>query len=499
VGPLLRGLERRSFACSPRRIVWFDWGKSSSLDNRVSGKDEQDTSRDDGSRRGRRGLLGLQFRFTVLVLSLTLSVAALVGLVLVDVAGVYASRYKREQCEQVSSLLARCAGPAFARGNAAALQGLAEDFCDGGPILFVIFSAIDGRPVAGADASSPWRARLAHVLANTTEQRIVGQPVFVPQQDGVAAHLQATYPVSDPGGSGAGQGSLLGYVSVGLDVQRTMGDLAAAIDLFSGAGISVLILTIPLAYLLVRCVVLPLNELSRTVRRFAAGDLSARSTVQRGDEIGELAGAFNQMADQLANKHQQILSLNADLEARVQKRTRQLRELASREPLTGLYNRRHFNEVVAQRLSEAVRYGADLSCLMIDLDDFKTVNDHFGHHVGDDLLVMTATTIASQLRAADVAARYGGDEFVVLLPQTAADRAEVLAARITEKFALDVAEQLPRLRVGLSVGVASLAGTSPAGPEDLVRAADQAMYQAKAQGKGRIVVAADPSQYLTSR
>lgn len=459
-------------------------------DTQVSGGDDHDTTAPEGGGGVGRSALGLQPRFTVLVLGLTLSVAALVGVILVDLAGGYANRHKREQCEQVASLLAKCAAPALARRDAPALQAISEEFCDGDSILFVIFSGPGGEPVAGADPSIPWAARLARLGHVPAGQRILGRPVFVPQQGGTAAHLEETYPISDPEARGTGERPLVGYVSVGLDVQRTMGNLAAAIDLFSGAGIGLLVLAVPLAYLVVRCVVVPLNELSRTVRRFARGDLSARSTVRRGDEIGELATAFNQMADQLAHKHRQIMSLNADLEARVQKRTRQLRELAFREPLTGLYNRRHFSEVVSQQFSEAVRYGADLSCLMIDLDDFKVVNDRFGHHTGDDLLILAATTIASQLRAADVAARFGGDEFVVLLPQTAADRAEVLAARIAEKFALDVAERLPQLRVGLSIGVASLADAPPSGPEDLVQAADRAMYQAKSQGKGRIVVGA---------
>jgi diguanylate cyclase (GGDEF)-like protein len=198
------------------------------------------------------------------------------------------------------------------------------------------------------------------------------------------------------------------------------------------------------------------------------------------------------MAAQLEQKHRQILALNADLEERVRMRTRQLRELAAREPLTGLYNRRHFNEVLTRRFSEAERYDADLSCLMLDLDDFKSVNDRFGHQTGDELLTLLATVIASQLRAADLAARFGGDEFVVLLPQTSADRAHVLGARIAEKFALDLVEQYPQVQVTLSIGIASMAEAAPTGPEELIRAADQAMYRAKAEGKSKIVLATEP-------
>jgi diguanylate cyclase (GGDEF)-like protein len=268
-----------------------------------------------------------------------------------------------------------------------------------------------------------------------------------------------------------------------------MRDLTATIDLFTGISVALLVLAFPLAYLVVHRVVTAVNELSRVVRRFANGDLQARSSVRRNDEIGELAAAFHAMADELGRKHEEIVALNADLEERVQRRTRQLRELASREPLTGLYNRRHFNEALANRLSEAARYGSDLSCVMLDLDDFKSVNDRFGHHIGDELLILASITISSQLRAADMAARYGGDEFIILLPQTEADRAQILAERIVERFAEDLAGQLPKIRTSLSIGIVSLADSGATSPEDLIRAADEAMYRAKARGKSRIVMA----------
>ncbi len=183
------------------------------------------------------------------------------------------------------------------------------------------------------------------------------------------------------------------------------------------------------------------------------------------------------------------MRLNTELEERVAQRTRQLRELASREPLTGLFNRRHFNEILEQQFAEASRYDTELSCLMIDLDNFKQVNDTFGHPAGDKLLLLTAETITSQLRSADVAARFGGDEFVVLLPQTDAERARVLAERITEKLALDLAHQMPKVRLSMSIGIASLCQLQIEVPSALVHSADAALYQAKDAGKACIMTA----------
>jgi diguanylate cyclase (GGDEF)-like protein len=123
------------------------------------------------------------------------------------------------------------------------------------------------------------------------------------------------------------------------------------------------------------------------------------------------------------------------------------------------------------------------------LDGFKAVNDALGHQVGDELLVLTATTISSQLRSADVAARFGGDEFIVLLPQTDADRAHVLAERIAARFSEEAAKRFSKAAVSMSIGIASLSGLGIDDAEALIRTADHALYDAKAQGKARIVAA----------
>ncbi|HUU82768.1 MAG TPA: diguanylate cyclase, partial [Phycisphaerae bacterium] len=438
--------------------------------------------------RQRRTFVGLQFRFTVLMLSLALAAIALVGGVLVNLTSQLASRHKQQQCVQLASLLAKSAAEPLQRKDADSLQSLAERFGVEGGALFVAVANPLGEVVAASDSLGRW-VRIQPEAATLNGEETLGVPVFMQALAGWEAHLQVTYPVNGTEPDDSGARPLLGYARVGLEVQNTMRDLTATIDLFTGMSVALLILAFPLAYLVVQRVVFPVNELSRVVRQFASGDLAARSAVRRNDEIGELAGAFNTMADELTRKHDEILALNADLEERVQRRTRQLRELASREPLTGLYNRRHFNEVLSARFSEALRYGSDLSCVMLDLDDFKSVNDRFGHHIGDELLILTSVTVGSQLRAADVAARYGGDEFVILLPQTDADRARVLAERIAEKFAKDLAEKLPQIHTSLSIGIVSFGEAEGGSPDDLLRAADEAMYRAKARGKSRIVMA----------
>lgn len=456
-----------------------------------------------GTWRGRLkdAFFGLQCRATCGVVSLTFAMVALVCWLFVGMSSNLAGRLQRQQCAQLSAVLAQAAANAMERRDARALDTLANQFTGSDSLLFVTFFDAAGQVVASAEVDSARLRRTDPQEVALVSGGTLGTPVFVPARDGGDAYLDVTYPINkwfeldrgevqDAGPSPPRRTELLGYVRMGLNVERSLHELSTSMDLVSGTAILIAIVTVPLAFLIVRHIVEPTNELSRVTDAFASGNLSARSGVRRRDEIGKLANAFNHMADLHERNHNQLVALNAELEERVSRRTQQLRELASRDPLTGLYNRRHFNEVLTRRLAEARRYDTPLSCLMLDLDDFKGTNDTHGHQVGDELLVLTGLTVTSQLRAADVAARFGGDEFVVLLPQTTSQRARTLSERIAEKLAAGVREQLPHVRLTLSIGISSLQNVDSDDPDDLIRAADRALYAAKSEGKNRIVTAA---------
>lgn len=281
---------------------------------------------------------------------------------------------------------------------------------------------------------------------------------------------------------------LAGYVRVGIDLTSVQDNLAGFFLKFRYAGIALILVMIPLAFVIMHRVSAPINELSRVVTQLAKGDFRVRANINRRDELGQLADAFNSMADQLTTSNDRLVKLNAELEDRVLQRTRQLKDLSERDPLTGLYNRRHLNDFLVKRFAEAERYGSDMSCMMIDMDNFKHVNDDFGHEMGDTLLILTASVISSELREADMAARFGGDEFCVLLPQTAAAQAKKLGTRIVERFHEEMRTQLPdkELGCGLSVGVAGMLELHLVHPDELVKAADQALYNAKQGGKNRV-------------
>ncbi|HWE96980.1 MAG TPA: diguanylate cyclase [Tepidisphaeraceae bacterium] len=177
----------------------------------------------------------------------------------------------------------------------------------------------------------------------------------------------------------------------------------------------------------------------------------------------------------------------------LEKSLKRIEEVAATDPLTGLYNRRHFGKVLDQIFAEAQRYDTDLSCVMIDLDGYKQLNDGFGHQVGDQLLVIAGKVIAANMRKMDVAARYGGDEFVLLLPRASAEESARVAQRIREEVRQASCILLRRNEgMSMSVGIGSNRTDAPSGTEQLIAAADAALYRAKAAGRNRVVIS-DPA------
>lgn len=438
----------------------------------------------------------LQFKATALVVVLTLSVTAAVSGYLLQSSGELARETHAGQLVQAARLLAKSVAATMEAGDEAALLPLAVESSDGSPLLYVIISDADGRELAAAQHRG---VDLLQKLqrGSDTSVPVPGTPVVFTANEETPVFLDVMYPVTRRAavrGSSRGRPTeLLGYVRTGMiagDWGRTMSN---KLDLVVGVGVLALFVAVPLGFMVIRRIVAPLDGLSNVILEFSQGKLNVRSSLRQKDEIGRLAQAFNQMADQHQQTHERIIRLNAELEERVAHRTQQLRELASREPLTGLYNRRYFNETLDRRYAEASRYDGDLSCIMIDLDDFKAANDTFGHQVGDELLVLTAETLLGELRSHDVAARFGGDEFIVLLPQTDQEQAAALGNRIMERFKVALTERFPSVKVSMSVGVASLVGSDAADAEGLVSAADRALYQAKDGGRNRLRVAGQVS------
>ena len=168
------------------------------------------------------------------------------------------------------------------------------------------------------------------------------------------------------------------------------------------------------------------------------------------------------------------------------------RKLADRDPLTGFYNHRFLHERLGEEVIRAQRARQPLSVLMLDLDDFKLVNDTFGHLFGDRVLTWTAELIRSTLRGSDIPARYGGDEFAIILPETDATDARSAAERILEAFhdRAFVGEQRGPVPIAASIGVATFPADGRTAT-DLIAAADQALYHVKRDGGHDAAAAGD--------
>ena len=166
-----------------------------------------------------------------------------------------------------------------------------------------------------------------------------------------------------------------------------------------------------------------------------------------------------------------------------------LQDLALRDALTGVLNRRALDEPLRRELKSGLRYSAPACLMILDLDYFKTVNDRLGHRAGDLVLKELAALMTETVRDVDMVGRYGGEEFAIILPHTSIEQAHALAERLRsqiERHAFDVEDGM--VRVTASIGVADVCNPTIASVEDWVNAADTALYAAKAQGRNRVVV-----------
>jgi diguanylate cyclase (GGDEF)-like protein len=174
-------------------------------------------------------------------------------------------------------------------------------------------------------------------------------------------------------------------------------------------------------------------------------------------------------------------------DVREERLLRRLYESSTRDALTGAYNRLHFEERLRAEVAYAVRHRAQASLLLIDLDHFKLVNDTYGHPAGDAVLKRAAEACTRALRTEDVFARFGGEEFAVVLRGIELKGAARLADRLRQSLAAEIIEHDGhRIKVTLSAGCASMACCATPGPDELIGIADRRLYAAKAQGRNRI-------------
>ncbi len=451
----------------------------------------------------RHALFGLQFRTTALLTCVVLAGTGLTGATYLRISSQLALSEAKRHAQDLAISLAAATAEAVERNDQTALLNIAQVTAPKGDLAYVIFTDVIGNVLAGYQRGTGHIAPFIIDGTNRVSVEPINQPRLTVSRDS-EPRIDIVYPVTawTLNNSSDALAPTIGYLRLGVSLASAEHRLAKVVRNVLGLAVGVALLMVPVGYEIVRYLVGPINRLTEAAKAFAGGKLEARVETNRRDEIGDLTRSFNAMADELARSHVQLVSLNAELENRVLQRTReleeanrQLTEMAVRDSLTGLYNRRHFNNLLTQLFAEATRYQADLTCMMIDLDNLKRVNDSLGHQTGDRLLQLVAQVIQQTAREADVAVRYGGDEFAVVLPRTSLFDARSFAERLLTKFRLELMAVLPEAIVAsLSIGLASREEHQPISAMDLVRLADESLYQAKGAGKDRIGVVEALSQ-----
>lgn len=246
------------------------------------------------------------------------------------------------------------------------------------------------------------------------------------------------------------------------------------------------------AYYLAQHMSRPIEQLAKAAKQVEAkqpgADFPQTHSVR---EIAQLGQSIQSMTESLLTKERELRDTNASLEATVEQRTAALTQanadllkMATHDALTGVYNRRRFDEKLAECNQLFERSGRPFALLFIDADHFKNVNDTYGHATGDDVLHQLAQIIQENTRASDFVARYGGEEFAVLLPEAeGAESPEVVAERIRKAVADATFDLVGQVTVSIGIG---LADTADANTTALIKRADQQLYHAKASGRNRV-------------
>ena len=252
-------------------------------------------------------------------------------------------------------------------------------------------------------------------------------------------------------------------------------------NLYLALVCTIVLVVTAVAFRMGRSIVTPLQHLINAANSIADGDLDVRLPVTRNDEFGHLTQIFNQMADKLRHSHAEVVATNKAM----QQQNRLLETLSITDGLTGLYNRSKLDVILKDELARFKRNQRPFAVLMMDIDYFKALNDGHGHIAGDQVIAAVAKILSQSIRSVDYAARYGGDEFIIIMVETTADMALKMAERIRSQVNdMRYSANGQIVSVTVSIGVVQCQ-QSDATPTAVFARADSALYEAKRAGRNR--------------
>jgi diguanylate cyclase (GGDEF)-like protein len=453
---------------------------------------------------------GVRARLSAIVIAAVLLFSGATGQFLVEVQRRAMFEEARQRAAALLETLSVPCAMAMSTDDLERLDAYLEELSEGGgkrlDLLGVVMLDPEGRVTAlsghgtlelskGAPVS---RARGSAASEFMDQASASDSPLWVRDQTDTGSTLLT---VSMPSISGLRWGTLV----ASFDLSRMDRRLKAIKQMILlGTAIFALAMMWMLYVVIASIILRPIRSLSEATGKILAGDLGARVELNTGDEFGQLARTFNAMAGELqqytTNLERRVVDRTAEVEAkndlleimntRLNDAVEELDRLARTDPLTGLFNRRAFSERLDFELRRSARTEYPIGFVLIDIDNFKAINDKHGHPTGDSVLKRVADVLVENLRTTDIICRFGGEEFAVLLLDTGRQDSIAVASKLRESIASEAftnEDGIVLKRLTISLGVALC-------PEDAQDAAtllsrtDRALYRAKADGRDQVVM-----------
>jgi len=417
-----------------------------------------------------RGWFGLGIRQKlVLVLSVVLlTTLTLAGWLLIEMERRDFLAATNQRGEDISGYVAKSLAYSVVGYDYHAIQLLLDEIASSEEIAFARVSNAEGRPMGEAGRALP-----------AAEMRTFRQPILMNEQQ-------------------------IGELELALDVRDSLASFTRRTrELLWWELLVTLIVVIGEFIALSMVIARPVRNITSAIEQMSGGDPASLREIATSsrDEFGVMARHFNELSRRLRESYarlqskmdladRELVAKNQQLQQQsveLRKVNEELRQLSVTDELTGLYNRRHFHEHLAKEVALVRRYNQSVSLLLIDLDHFKPINDHYGHSVGDAVLQQFAARLRQRMRQSDVLCRVGGEEFAVLCKRTGHASVMELAEqlrRCVQEQPVQVEDIEIRLTVSIGAATLPVAGVE-IGDRHLYGCADRALYWSKEHGRNR--------------